>query len=210
MTDEFYSKYEQVARFTQLCAGEPSGAACWKALANEPECFVWNTSVVDMAETVTWSGACSLGVAHGTGTLRWTWVWNLWDQGERQYTYESSGNLEEGMQSGDWIESYPDGIVGEGPYVRGKRHGDWVFRSKDGTVSKGAYVDNLQEGYWIEYTGTGRLWEPHLAGNRNGGVGGIGTQFKETGTRFRGKREGEWTEVRKIRRENLPLHISRG
>ena len=191
----FYGKFKQVARFTRTCKGNRYGG-CWKVLADQPECLVWNASVVDTAETVTWSGACSLGVAHGQGTLSWTWVWNLWKQGDKRYTYEASGKLDDGRKSGSWIESYPDSVVGEGQYLQGMRNGDWVFRDETGMVSKGAYVDGLQEGYWIENLGTDYLQEQHLHGNREGGVRTRSIHFTKSGHYFRGERVGSWFILR--------------
>ena len=68
---------------TEVCTGQPEGAACWMELANQPECYVWNGSL-DKDETVTWTGECPGGTAQGTGTLIW-----IWDSG--QGTQEDTG-----------------------------------------------------------------------------------------------------------------------
>ena len=192
LPDGFQSKYAQVSRFTQdSCTGKEREAKCWKALTNQSECHVWNPHVVSQNETVTWSAECSGGLAQGTGTLTWNWSWGR-SEGRRSSTHESTGQLLDGKKHGKWIERYPDEVVGEGAYAEGKRQGPWVFRAKDGAVTEGAYMEGKQHGEWVEYHGTGRIWEQHLQGERNGGVSGGGRMCIEEGVYVSGKRVGNW------------------
>ena len=136
LPDEFRSRHAQVAQFiTQLCAGQPEGGACWMELANQPECYVWNDSP-STDETVTWTGECAGGLAQGTGTLIWIWIWDSGQEG----TQEDTGRLQAGKMQGDWVKRMPAGFVEEGPYVEGERHGHWVFRYPD-RVEEGPYVE---------------------------------------------------------------------
>ena len=72
LPDEFHAqrpKYVQVARLTQFCGGQPEGAECWMALANQP-CSVWNPDF-HPNKTMTWTDECAGGLTQGTGTLKW-------------------------------------------------------------------------------------------------------------------------------------------
>ena len=44
------------------CAGKQEGASCWLALADHPDCYVWN-HYLQTDETATWSGGCALGMS---------------------------------------------------------------------------------------------------------------------------------------------------
>ena len=190
LPDGFRSKYEQVSRFTQhSCTGQQVEAECWKTLDSHSDCHVWNPSVVSENETVTWSAECSGGLAEGTGTLTWNWSWDSIRDGQ-SFTYEATGQLLNGKKHGQWIERYPDEVVGEGSYAEGERQGPWVFRAKDGTVTEGAYLNGIQHGEWVEYHGTGGIVEEHLQGER--GATGSGRTCIEEGVYVSGKRVGNW------------------
>ena len=42
----------------ETCAGKPEGASCWMALADQPECYVWNPNL-QPDEIATWSATCA-------------------------------------------------------------------------------------------------------------------------------------------------------
>ena len=142
LPDEFRSQYAQVARLTQICAGQPQGAACWMELANQPECYVWNDYYT--GQTATWTGECSGGLAQGSGIL-------TWDDGAVQ---ERTGRLQAGKMQGNWVWRYTDPASwgsSEGPYVDGQRHGQWVVRDGDGALDEeGPYVDGQRHGQWVD------------------------------------------------------------
>ena len=73
------------------CNGQPVGSSCWLQLANQPGCYVW---LFDLASrhSVTWTGRCIDGMAHGTGT--WTEVMD-YDEGV------CTGHVERGKASSD-------------------------------------------------------------------------------------------------------------
>ena len=56
----------------RTCAGKPVGSSCWMALANQPECYVWNPGL-GKDDTRAWSGECSGGLAEGGGTLTYNY-----------------------------------------------------------------------------------------------------------------------------------------
>ena len=146
------------------CAGQLEGTECWMALANHPECCVWNPNL-QPDETVTWTAECSGGLAQGTGTLTW-----VLGSGKRV----DKGLLQDGKRHDRWVESSANGTVREGSYVDGKRHGRWVWRYANGTVrNEGSYVDGKEHGHWVESDPYGGVWE---------------------GTYVDGKQHGHWVE----------------
>ena len=48
----------------QTCEGKSKGSECWKELANQPGCHVWNDDLVP-DQTVTWTGECAESLAQG-------------------------------------------------------------------------------------------------------------------------------------------------
>ena len=158
---------EKLAEFEELefspdrtCAGKEYGSSCWMVLANQPECYVWNPDF-RKEETLTWTGACSDGLAEGEGTL--TYNYQLFS--DTTIIFEETGHLQNGRKHGQWVEreqrteegsSQPDPSgwqVSEGPYVLGIKHGQWVERSwRNHWVSKGSYVNGKKHGQWVSRT----------------------------------------------------------
>ena len=171
---------------TPTCAGQATGTACWMALANQADCYVWN-GWLQKDESVTWSGACSRGFAHGEGSLRWV-------HGEDKKVLTGTGLLQAGKRHGPWVERWADGRVSEGPYVAGKRHGPWVERLANGDVWEGPYVAGKRHGPWVWRWPEGDVWEGPLVDGKmhghwvlrlsNGGV--------EEGPYVDGKKHGHW------------------
>ena len=144
----------------RTCAGKEYGSSCWLALNNHPECYVWK-SFLKLDETMTWTGACSSGLAEGEGTLTGNYAWG------KAFTiiFEATGHLQNGRKHGQWIyreqqakegNNQPDPSgwrVSEGPYVLGIKHGQWVERDWRGDrVQKGAYVNGKKHGQWVSRT----------------------------------------------------------
>ena len=128
----------------------PEGAECWTELANQPGCYIWNSSLATDA-TATWTGECSGGLAHGEGTR--TFVY-----GRLRNRDVSTGILQDGKAHGRWVEPNDDrGYVWEGTYVDGKRHGRWVSRFADGAVLAGSYVDGKRHGRWVRHDADGTV-----------------------------------------------------
>ena len=126
------------AALTPKC--EEGAHRCWKELADEPGCYVWNPNYFNV--TASWSGQCSGGIATGRGELTWRAT-------DSDLFSEDTGELRDGKQHGHWVLRRSDGSSGEGPYVDGKRHGHWVFRRYGGYVDEGPYVDGKEHGRWV-------------------------------------------------------------
>ena len=137
------------AALTPKCEGMAEGAHCWKELANEAGCYVWDISY-SHNETVTWSGQCSGGIAMGRGELTWRWS---------DGSSETTGELRDGKRHGHWVERYSNGNVLEGSYRDGKRHGHWVVRFADGGIHEGPAKDGKRHGNWVERSADGDVSE---------------------------------------------------
>lgn len=56
----------------ETCADKVGGAACWQEITGQPGCYLWNPGL-ELGSSVSWSGECASGRAHGLGTYEWTW-----------------------------------------------------------------------------------------------------------------------------------------
>ena len=150
------------------CASQGADTDCWMDLASHPGCHVWADDGYIADRPVTWTGACSGGLASGSGTLKTEWEW-VSSNSSRVLENERTGLLRSGKKQGHWVESYHSGDgVHEGEYVDGERHGDWVIRL-DGNVLAGPYKDGKQHGHWVERDGDGGVDEgPYVVGKKHG------------------------------------------
>ncbi len=141
LLDQAEQQLSNLSRISvDTCAGQPRGAACWMVVDNKPECYVWERYLLT-DKTVTWTGECSTGFAHGEGTL------TRWETGETEIV--NTGRLQDGKAHGHWVERN-NGGESEGPYVDGKRHGQWVVRDSGGIESEGSYKNGQRDGLWVE------------------------------------------------------------
>jgi hypothetical protein len=112
-------------------------------------------------ETITWTGDCRSGFAHGEGVLQWylhgkeddRYEGNLergWAEG-RGTLYKSGG----GRYQGQWQQSLqhgtgryedPDGSWYDGEWKNGKPHGSGQYRRPDGRMFMGQWRDGVFEG----------------------------------------------------------------
>ncbi len=183
---------------SETCTGKQLGSSCWMALANHPDCYVWNPFFQRDA-TASWSGMCYGGVGRGEGTINWTFTSNrglgsLWDKANRtewgrpkEHMYgglTETGRIKKGWRHGEWVLRLPDGATLQGSYVRGKRHGLWVERDSSGSET---YVARI----------------PYSAGKRNGVIEVEVVECANSSTRhpfeitirgefIRGKKHGQW------------------
>ena len=84
-------------RGAPICTDQAEDAACWMELANEAGCYIWNPNP-QKDESVTWTGECTEGLAHGEGSL--TWVW-----GEDKQVSTSTGRLQDGKMHGHRVRA---------------------------------------------------------------------------------------------------------
>ena len=55
-------------------------------------------------ETLTWTGACSVGLAEGEGTLTWNYQRKLFSGMVTTIIFEETGHLQNGRKHGEWVE----------------------------------------------------------------------------------------------------------
>ena len=194
----------QTFNAAQTCQGKPKGSECWKELANQPGCHVWDHHLVP-DQTVTWTAECAESLAQGRGTLKW-----VSDGGKK--TTESSGRLESGKHHGRWRIRYWNGHVNEGPYEQGRRHGKWVIQWADdggnlsGNQMEGPYVEGKIQGLWtVRWTDGSIEKRPYVDSKIHGQLTG---RFADGGTwehsYVEGKKHGHSvvrTAAGKVRRE---------
>ena len=164
----------------QTCAGNRADGACWMEIAQKPECYVWNPNP-QPAESVTWTGECAAGFAHGAGTLTWT------SDGNHQ---TETGRLQNGKHNGTWVIRFANGAVQEGPIVDGEPNGNWIIRSASGTVEEGRVVNGERNGHWVARFADGNIMEgPYVNGVQHGrwvwrsADGDVAEQLYEQGER---------------------------
>ena len=178
----------------QTCPGKSKGSECWKELANQSGCHVWNDDLVP-DQTVTWTGECAESLAQGAGTLKW-----VSDGGKN--AFESSGRFESGKHHGRWKVRYSNGVVHEGPYEQGKRHGKWGIQWADdngelsGNKTEGPYVEGKMQGLWTARWTNGSIEERPVA---DGKIHGQLTGRNAAGGTWEvsyveGKRHGQFTQ----------------
>jgi hypothetical protein len=112
-------------------------------------------------ESITWSGECKNGFAHGEGVLQWflhgkpddRYDGNLtlgWAEGQGVLTKvdgaKYAGTWKDSMQSGTGRLDWPDGSWYEGQWRAGKPHGHGQYRRPDGKIFIGEWVDGEFEG----------------------------------------------------------------
>ena len=143
----------------RTCDRKGLNSSCWMVLANHPECYVWNP-YLEQEQTMTWTGACSGGMAQGEGTLSGNYRWNQW----YIVIFEATGHLQNGRRQGQWVyreqkveevnsQLDPSGWqVSEGPYVLDVKHGQWVTRTRS-WVRKETYANGVLHGpgafHWL-------------------------------------------------------------
>ena len=152
--EEFYN---EVIKAEGTCEGLPVGSSCWMALANHPECYVWNADLQE-GETAIWAGGCSGYSPEGEGTLTVEYIYDRDSEGRPKKRHEkSTGSFQKGRRHGQWVYYYyysGGSVSEEGPYVEGKRHGQWVHYHKEDSenedgVSEVPYVEGKKHGLWI-------------------------------------------------------------
>ena len=168
----------------QTCAGQWLGTSCWMELANQPGCYIWNPSL-GRNETVAWTGRCSGGTAHGTGSIIWS------PEGFHQIV---TGRLDHGRREGHAVVRSTDGSSSEGPFVNNRRHGTWIYREADGSTVEGPYVDNRRQGTFILSFPDGTIHEgPYEDGAKQGPwVHRLADGTVEEGPYINNRRHGDW------------------
>ena len=186
----------------ETCTGKPDGSSCWMALANQPDCYVWNSSL-RTGQSVRWTGRCSGNVARGEATLTWA----VTDADSSRVTGSSTGRLRKGKFDGHLVNRASDGAIREGSYVNGKVHGKWVRRRR-GIVSEWQYVNGKRHGHYITRWPDGGKQKGEFVDNIRDGIwlfyyehnpGGLGAEWKCRATTYQKGKAIEKREVNPAR-----------
>ncbi len=134
----------------------------WATTANG-DCRVWNPEP-EPRETITWSGDCVDGKAHGHGVLVWRF---LFYGGFREDRYEGEvrggrphgpgtfhsrrgtrfqGRFVEGVLSGQGTIEWANGSRYEGDFQGGERHGTGRYEWPDGQRYEGGWFSGHRHG----------------------------------------------------------------
>ena len=197
----------------QVCLGKPEGSECWIEVSNLPGCHVWNPTL-QVEETVTWSGECADGLAHGPGTLNWTWLELPYGWRDLPFDYlgsisseeresfraseEATGSLKLGRTHGRWvIDPGPGTGVWEGLYVDGKEHGWWTVTYHNGGVTEGFYESGRERGNWsMSFPNGTSMVGPLKEGKKHGyWVERYASGNIEQGPYVDGARHGRWIYI---------------
>lgn len=100
-------------------------------------CKVWDGDP-QPTKTITWSGACSNGLAQGRGVLQW------FLNGKPTVRYE--GEFRDGKINGQGIKNWTDGGRYEGEFRDGRITGRGVFTLADGSRYEGEFRDGAANG----------------------------------------------------------------
>jgi hypothetical protein len=148
------------ALLLSLVLAAPAVADDMEWIADKRGCKVANP-FPRPGESITWSGECKNGFAHGQGVLQWflrgqpddRYEGNLqmgWADGKGVLTkpdgarYE--GDWKDSMQQGTGRLEWPDGSWYDGDWKAGKPHGHGQFRRPDGKMFMGEWIDGEFEG----------------------------------------------------------------
>lgn len=178
----------------ETCDGKPVGSSCWMALADRPECYVWNGNL-QADETVTWSGGCVHGVVTGEGTETWVYV----DADSNRVTqWFTCRNAKGKTDDGPVIVRNSGGDYFEGSYLNGKRHGRWVFRLSDGGTNEGTFENGKRHGQWTHRNSYGGTSEgPYVNGKMQGRwVRRDSEGNTEAGPYENGEKHGQWVVLK--------------
>jgi hypothetical protein len=134
-------------------------------------CVVWNP-YPQPGEAISWSGACSVGLATGYGVLQW------FLNGAPFERYE--GTFREGRPNGWGKHRDRAGNLYEGEWRDGMMSGHGTFTWADGSRYEGQFIDNGREGQGVysaangaSYTGTWHKNKPHGYGKGTDKDGGL-------------------------------------
>ncbi|UCD69463.1 MAG: hypothetical protein JSW48_05145 [Betaproteobacteria bacterium] len=124
-------------------------------IADANGCKVYNPMPQE-EESISWTGECRDGFAHGQGVLDWFIDDRLeeryegelkmgWADGEGTYVSRRGvrykGEWKNSLQDGNGTIQNPDGSIYKGEWKEGKPHGRGTYRSPNGDTVEGEWVD---------------------------------------------------------------------
>lgn len=112
----------------------------WRKVENKANCSVWNANPRPN-ETVTWTGECVSGMAHGSGTK----VWRSLKAGAWK-TEKYEGEMRFGRNNGQGTYVWANGNKYDGGWKDDKKHGRGVLVFKSGNKYDGEWKDGKRHG----------------------------------------------------------------
>lgn len=137
-------------------------------------------------ETITWSGDCKDGYAHGTGTLQFfknkqktdTYVGTYQNgrasgQGVAKFSNGDNydGNWQDDKMHGTGVYTTAKGGVYKGEWLNGNMHGKGSYQFFNGNHYDGDWQNNNQHGYGIYRHKDGLVYEGEWKDNKINGLG---------------------------------------
>lgn len=116
--------------------GHVALAESWITTSNN-NCKIYNSDP-QPKETITWSGKCQDGYAHGQGTAQW--------YQNKQPTDKFVGNYQQGKIHGKGVYTWSDGDKYDGEWVSDKMHGKGVRTWTNGDKYNGEWKDDKMHG----------------------------------------------------------------
>mgnify|MGYP003656519621 CR=1 FL=1 len=128
-------------------------------------------------ESISWSGSCRDGFAHGPGTI----AWFLDDKPNGRF----EGALVKGRIEGEGTADYPSGNHYTGDFLRGQPNGSGIFYFADGRRFEGDWRDGRPEGAGVIVLNRWRGDAADMARGSSGQVAGRGQSFPEPQNQIR-------------------------
>ncbi len=133
----------------------PARAGEW--IADKSGCRVWNPNP-QLDESVTWSGSCANGSAHGSGTMQWSKGGTPIETDEGEWrdgrqAGEGTQSWSSGRYEGELADGEPNGhgvltlqkLRYEGEFRNGKPNGAGTLTAENQTL-RGAWKDGCLQG----------------------------------------------------------------
>lgn len=139
----------------------------WLRLQNNPGCSVWDDNPLPN-ETVSWTGSCQDGLAHGTGIK----IWRFMEDGVRK-TQRYEGDMRFGKVHGRGVHVFASGNRYEGDYRDNKRHGRGVFVWADGNKYEGDWKADRKDGRGVFVWANGELYDGEWKDDKFHGRGAL-------------------------------------
>lgn len=125
-------------------------------------CYVYD-QLFDPSDSVSWSGSCKDGYAHGTGTLQW-YV-------DNKISGKYQGEMLSGKRHGIGTYIWGDGSSFEGKWVDDKQSGLGLMINTDGSSYRGGMLVGKRHGSGTYKWGNGRTYEGNWINNKQNGFG---------------------------------------
>lgn len=163
----------------------------WLRLQNNPGCSVWDDNPLPN-ETVSWTGSCQDGLAHGTGIK----IWRFMEDGVRK-TQRYEGDMRFGKVHGRGVFVWANGELYDGEWKDDKFHGRGALVYANGDIYKGDFRDGKANGRGVMVFASGARYEGEFQDNALHGRGVLmwGKGGRLEGSFVNGSPEGPITKT---------------